>query len=778
VDDVQDKSDALLAALRTLAANRVADMEQRQAAVGGLVDAAVAEAGAEMARLKADAADAVTEKRKEVMYKIKDLKIEIGTTFKKAAKADKKAQIEALVSELESFINKTIRDYDEGVADQIARVSSATAAATAALETELADATEAFANAKGPAAGDLDTVIEEKMTALEEAFEAKSEDATEVHTYLTNNYARYLQELLAHILDGSSEEDREYLLATALDPDTKTPFLSEVLDLNNSLVSAMTKKLKTVKDDINAVKGGRAQRFQHNEDGRIARDANNNKIILGQAVDGFVSQCLDVSDRMVDDLTDVQNDQDTANKAATQTTADLDDAAGEWLDEATHNELDVLADFLEKGFAFHVDTSDFVEHTANPYAPFSTGAYNELVDQINGFEQFFHYWKRTRERAIDTLASCKAQEKASVSGEVFEVDIPALEQVADGLLVATTNAEQDAQAKAEADLSAAKAADTAAREALERRVTTGKAKIFREIGFQVKKLYRATREEYKQRIKDDLEESVATFNEKLVAARAEIVTIHEATVVAEKKVDQSDKTAFRSTWVTGQLAAFDEYDQANSPAIVEKLEWFRDDIMEQKIATARAEVEAGLTKKERDIKAAYEAVKLSISKIDDHHFQYNVRSLLEDAKAEADRRCAHEEHDSHEIIDGIEQWVWDFVEESVARFEGKVTAERAALAEGLNSAADRVWDESREHGEILAQHQEHEKTALEFFLKDCVKGLKHLFNRYGYVSPAFAAVEHQHGYGQPHSHVAGEVDAAKLVHTLGPNGDDDHIKPK
>jgi hypothetical protein len=435
-----------------------------------------------------------------------------------------------------------------------------------------------------------------------------------------------------------------------------------------------------------------------------------------------------------------------------------------------------LADFLEKGFAFHIDTSDFVEHTANPYAPFSTGAYNELVDQINGFEQFFHYWKRTRERAIDTLESCKFSEKASVSGEVFEVDIPALEQVADGLLVASTNAEQDAIAKAESDLSAAKAADTAAREALERRVTTGKAKIFREIGFQVKKLYRATREEYKNRIKEDLEESVSAFNEKLTAARKEIITIHEATVVGEKEVDQSDKQAFRSTWVTGQLSAFDEYDQANSPEIVKKLEWFRDDIMEQKIATARAEVEAGLTKKERDVKAAYEAVKLSISKIDDHHFQYNVRSLLEDAKAEADRRCAHEEHDTHAIIDDIEEWVFEFVDESITRFEGKVKAERAALNEGLNSAADRVWEESQEHGDILAQHQEHEKTALEFYLKDCVKGLKHLFNRYGYVSPAFEAIEHQHGYGQPHSHVAGEVDAEKLVHTLGPNGDD-HTKP-
>ena len=96
-------------------------------------DSALAVAKSEIARLKADAADAVTEKRKEVMYKIKDLKIEIGTTFKKAAKADKKAQIESHVSELESFINKTIRTYDESVDDQIAKVNSATSAAGKAL---------------------------------------------------------------------------------------------------------------------------------------------------------------------------------------------------------------------------------------------------------------------------------------------------------------------------------------------------------------------------------------------------------------------------------------------------------------------------------------------------------------------------------------------------------------------------------------------------------------------------------------------------------------------
>jgi hypothetical protein len=171
-------------------------------------------------------------------------------------------------------------------------------------------------------------------------------------------------------------------------------------------------------------------------------------------------------------------------------------------------------------------------------------------------------------------------------------------------------------------------------------------------------------------------------------------------------------------------------------------------------------------------------------KIDDHHFQYNVRTLLEDAKAEADRRCAHEEVDTDKIIDGIEQWVWDFVEESTNRYDAKVQAEREALFESLNAAADRVWEESLEHQEIHEQHLEHEEHALEYFLKDCVKGLKHLFNRYGYVSPQFTE-KHAHGYGGYHGHdTEGPVDAEKIVHTLraDPNNvhknkdDDDDLK--
>lgn len=342
------------------------------------------------------------------------------------------------------------------------------------------------------------------------------------------------------------------------------------------------------------------------------------------------------------------------------------------------------------------------------------------------------------------------------------------------MLIATNSAAATARMNGESALALAKRNDTKARDLLEGRMNKTKAKIFREIGFMVKKLYRATREEYKHRIKNDLEETITTFNKVLEDAKEELDTLHKTAGTEESAADDVVHEAFRAMWVDDQLEKFDEYDEETSPGTLIKLETFRDVTMDAKVATARAEIDAGLTKKERDIKAAYEAVKLKISKIGDHHFQYNVRTLLEEAKGEADRRCAHEDHDTNAIVDGIEAWVFDFTRESIERYTEKVKAEREALAAGLNAAADRVWEDAGEHQTILDEHQEHEKHALEYFVKDCVKGLKHLFNRYGYVSPQFEEKEHQHGTGYPHAHVNVELDPEEIVDTLHVDPDNRH----
>lgn len=105
---------------------------------------------------------------------------------------------------------------------------------------------------------------------------------------------------------------------------------------------------------------------------------------------------------------------------------------------------------------------------------------------------------------------------------------------------------------------------------------------------------------------------------------------------------------------------------------MEKLENFRDETMGAKISLARAQIEGGVTKLERDTKAAYEAVKLKVGQIKDHQFQYNVRTLLEKAKDEADRRFVDEEDKAYEQIDVIEEWAEEWTESAVDSYYEKI----------------------------------------------------------------------------------------------------------
>lgn len=69
---------------------------------------------------------------------------------------------------------------------------------------------------------------------------------------------------------------------------------------------------------------------------------------------------MDVYDALLDEFDLVFSDQKTANSAANKAVGEHDAASSEWLDDAARNELAILADFLEQGFAFHVDTADFI----------------------------------------------------------------------------------------------------------------------------------------------------------------------------------------------------------------------------------------------------------------------------------------------------------------------------------------------------------------------------------------------------------------------------------
>ena len=105
IDRVHDKADYLIGNLQTFADNKVAELQKIQNAYYNALGDGVADGQEEIYRAKQAAAEAIIAKREDVMYKIKDLKIELSTAFDHTEKAEKSAKIESLVSALESWIN-------------------------------------------------------------------------------------------------------------------------------------------------------------------------------------------------------------------------------------------------------------------------------------------------------------------------------------------------------------------------------------------------------------------------------------------------------------------------------------------------------------------------------------------------------------------------------------------------------------------------------------------------------------------------------------------------
>ena len=101
----------------------------------------------------------------------------------------------------------------------------------------------AFDAARGPAAEALDAFIAEEMEALTAAATEKQTAAQEVMDYLSENFTRYMQELLEHAYHGHTQEERDDLVAYALlgsgDPTPMTVLLGDVSKLNSQLVNAM-----------------------------------------------------------------------------------------------------------------------------------------------------------------------------------------------------------------------------------------------------------------------------------------------------------------------------------------------------------------------------------------------------------------------------------------------------------------------------------------------------------------------------------------------------------
>ena len=63
---------------------------------------------------------------------------------------------------------------------------------------------------------------------------------------------------------------------------------------------------------------------------------------------------------MWDEMDSIIRDQKAANGDANEAIGESAAASADWVDDSAESELAALADFLEKGFSYHVDTTNFI----------------------------------------------------------------------------------------------------------------------------------------------------------------------------------------------------------------------------------------------------------------------------------------------------------------------------------------------------------------------------------------------------------------------------------
>ena len=114
-----------------------------------------------------------------------------------------------------------------------------------------------------------------------------------------------MDELLSHVYAGASGAEKDDLIAAALA--NKASFIADVLSLNESLESAMTRAMAGYVTDINQVKTGREERTKKTNKGFEATDDAGNPIVLESALTGYVTKVRDIEDAMLEEIVSMIN---------------------------------------------------------------------------------------------------------------------------------------------------------------------------------------------------------------------------------------------------------------------------------------------------------------------------------------------------------------------------------------------------------------------------------------------------------------------------------------
>jgi hypothetical protein len=397
-----------------------------------------------------------------------------------------------------------------------------------------------------------------------------------------------------------------------------------------------------------------------------------------------------------------------------------------WLVNYIEELQDALAEVCEQEHSYHYSPPGYVldetPHDLKAFERLSDKFELSVVQMTGSFDSFVGWvnmnintLKEEKKGEID-LRRRAAEDTLTLASKAFM----------DGIAFIRESVED----KADNDCENMQNSSTEAREIIEYELELNKNELWRSISYLAKKLYADNRDDYNNKIKEQILEKFKEFRDNVVAAHDKLqdkqmekwgnledamddyAEFYEVKLVHAKEnlfdiaqhllLKKIKKTLGDENESTG--GKFDEYEMK----VFKQLHQHRDIMMN-----------------------LYNAAIKSIDKIDDRYLTTPLIEILNGHKEEADYQFDIREDEFLDSFVVVREWWVNFLEDQLDDFEAHIVVQAQTCFDSMENEMEEMKQKTKKMMDDMKDFYDEEGVKFQTFIKECVDRFKWLLKKYG-----------------------------------------------
>ena len=448
-----------------------------------------------------------------------------------------------------------------------------------------------------------------------------------------------------------------------------------------------------------------------------------------------------------------------------------------WLQDYIEELQTALAEVCEQEHSYHYSPPGYkVDETAHDLKAFErlSDKFEMSVVQMTGSFDSFVGWVNMN---INTLKDEKKGEIDLRRRAAEDTLTLASKAFMDGIAFIRESVED----KADNDCENMQNSSTEAREIIEYELELNKNELWRSISYLAKKLYADNRDDYNNKIKEQILEKFKEFRDNVVAAADKLQdTQMEKWGNLEDAMDDYSKF-YETKLVHAKENLFD----IAQHLLLKKIKKTLGDENEStggKLDDYEMKVFKQLHQHRDIMMNLYNSAIKSIDKIDDRYLTTPLVEILNGHKEEADYQFDVREDEFLDSFVVVREWWVNFLEDQLDDFEAHIVVQAQICFDSMENEMEEMKQKTKKMMDDMKDFYDDEGEKFQTFVKECVDRFKWLLKKYGMgaslpeedvllrISPdpftgalnAADAAAHaaQHANHELHSHGDGIVDEA------------------